>query len=261
MDPVAESQEQWRRTRRLLNRSRGDLAKLASRLYRPEDRIGELPFLAPPGWTPEIPIPLAEVRLEWTDKPAPVDVTGSERDATTVLPLRAPGRRFARYTEAMRDLAPPALFEDRPSYRLLEVDLSAGPRMRFGPGSYFDKLDLSEAVAHELAAAGPGGSPGLPSWDVLPLRALVGDPFDLHRRRVLPAIETLTLRRDRRTGAATFLLLWRDPAKVATTGGVHGLVPAGEFQPSTAAARDRANDFSLWRSMVREYSEEVLGGC
>ena len=50
-----------------------------------------------------------------------------------------------------------------------------------------------------------------------------------------------------------------DPAKVATSAGIYGLIPAGEFQPSTVATHDRENDFSLWRSMVREYSEEVLG--
>jgi hypothetical protein len=75
----------------------------------------------------------------------------------------------------------------------------------------------------------------------------------------MPAIETLTLRRDRKTGEATFLLHWRDPAKVATAAGIYGLIPAGEFQPSTIATHDRENDFSLWRSMVREYSEELLG--
>jgi hypothetical protein len=75
----------------------------------------------------------------------------------------------------------------------------------------------------------------------------------------MPAIETLTLRRNRKTGEATFLLHWRDPAKVATAAGIYGLIPAREFQPSTIATHDRENDFSLWRSMVREYSEELLG--
>jgi hypothetical protein len=75
----------------------------------------------------------------------------------------------------------------------------------------------------------------------------------------MPAIETLTLRRDRKTGHATFLLHWRDPAKVATAAGIYGLIPAGEFQPSSIASWDRTNDFDLWRSMVREYSEEILG--
>ncbi|SEP51255.1 hypothetical protein SAMN04489732_115213 [Amycolatopsis saalfeldensis] len=75
----------------------------------------------------------------------------------------------------------------------------------------------------------------------------------------MPAIETLTLRRQRNTGDSTFLLHWRDPAKVATAAGIYGLISAGDFQPSSVASWDRENDFDLWRSMVREYSEELLG--
>jgi hypothetical protein len=258
-DAVAASQESWRRARRDLNRRRGDLADLAAGRYAREVRVGDLPVLAPPAWILDEPVPLDRIRLEWAGEPAPVGVTGGEPQAGSALPLRSPGRRFPRYTAAIERLDPPALFENRTGYRLLDVDLSAEPYLRFGLGSYFEKLDLSEAVAHELADATRGCPPAAPSGAALPLRALVGDPFDLRRRVVLPAIETLTLRRDRSTGTATFLLHWRDPAKVATTGGVHSLVPGGEFQPSTDAAHDRENDFDLWRSIVREYSEEVLG--
>lgn len=131
--------------------------------------------------------------------------------------------------------------------------------MTFGLAMYFDKLDLAEAVAHELALAAGAASGTVPPWSEVPLRALVGDPFDLRRRFVVPDIQTLTLRRTRSTGQATFVLHWRDPARVATTGGIYGLVPTGEFQPSTTAGRDRVNDFDLWRNIVREYSEEILG--
>jgi hypothetical protein len=91
----------------------------------------------------------------------------------------------------------------------------------------------------------------------MPVRALVGDPFDLRRRRVSVGIGTLTLRRDRRTGRATFLLHWRDPTKVAGGGATTGLVPEGEFQPSGDGYRH--TDLDLWRNIVREYSEELLG--
>lgn len=258
VDPVAVSQEKWRRTRRALNRSRRELAQRAADLYRPDVRVGDLTFLALPQWTPERPIPLDDIRLEWSDNPTPVSITGSEPEATATLPLRAPGKSFPRYTSAVRYLDPPKLFENRTSYRLLDVDLRDDPRMTFGLAAYFDKLDLAEAIAHEMAIAAERTGRKL-DWSELPLRALIGDPFDMERRYIIPAIETLTLRRNRETGEATFLLHWRDPAKVATSAGIYGLIPAGEFQPSTVATHDRENDFSLWRSMVREYSEEILG--
>jgi hypothetical protein len=55
------------------------------------------------------------------------------------------------------------------------------------------------------------------------------------------------------------ILHWRDPAKVATGGGLYQVAPVGMFQPSDDAVWNHANDFSLWRTIVRELSEELLG--
>lgn len=235
---------------------------MAKKLYRPELHADdEVAFMAKPEWMPERPVPLEDIELRWVEHRVPIEVTGGEPEAAGVLPLRAPGRRFERYTSAIRYLDRPSLFENRASYRLLGANLQAGDAwLDFGLGTYFDKLDASEAAAHELAEvvrAGPADE--VPDWSALPLRGLIGDPFDLNRRGVMPAIETLTLRRRRDTGRATFLLHWRDPAKVATAAGIYGLIPAGEFQPSSVASWDTKNDFDLWRNMVREYSEELLG--
>lgn len=259
VDQVAVSQQEWRATRRYLNRSRGPLARIAANLYQPEIHLGDVPLIAPRTWIPHEPVRVEEIELEWSDDAARALVSGAEPEAERMLPLRAQGRRYARYTSAIRYLDRPALFENRPSYRLLELDLSGARRMRFGLATYFDKLDVSEAVAHELAHADQANPGQVPHWPALPLRSLIGDPFDLRRRFVMPAIETLTVRRDKTTGRATFLLHWRDPEKVATAAGIYGLIPAGEFQPSSIASWDRRNDFDLWRSMVREYSEEILG--
>lgn len=259
-DSVLYSQNQWRETRRWLNRNRLLLARVAADLYRSDVRMGNAPALAPREWTPSTPVRLEDITLEWVDESVGVVVSGGEPEAAPVLPLRAPGQRYARYTSAIRYLDQPALFENRPSYRLVDlVTDGSSMRMRFGLGTYFDKLDVSEAVAHEIALAYRTRPNQTPAWSALPLRALIGDPFDRHRRHMMPAIGTLTLRRDRTTGQATFLLHWRDPAKVATSAAIYTLIPGGEFQPSSVASWDRRNDFDLWRCMVREYSEEILG--
>lgn len=108
-----------------------------------------------------------------------------------------------------------------------------------------------------------GGIPASPT-DLpgrLPFRDLVGggDPFDPARRVIIPAITTLTIRLRRYPAEPSFLLHWRDPAKVATAAGIYDVIPAGEFQPSSVALWDRRNDFDLWRNVVREYAEELLG--
>jgi hypothetical protein len=193
---------------------------------------------------PAEPLPLDKLAMRWEpDVSAPV-ITGGEPAALATLPSPA----YARYTSAIRDLAPPTLFEDRRSYRLLSISWSSN-ELTFGASSYFDKLDVSEALAHEAAAAALNGEF---AWPLLPFRALVGNPLDLTRRSVNPGIVTLTIRRAaqaRSTGS--FSLLRRDPTRVA--GGHYSLVPAGEFQPIGSL------DGDLWRNIVREYSEELLG--
>jgi hypothetical protein len=93
----------------------------------------------------------------------------------------------------------------------------------------------------------------------LPLRSAVNDPLDLGRRPVMTGICTLMLRLDRAAGTAHMFLHWRDPARVAVNGGLYQVAPAGMFQPSHDGEWNVANDLSLWRSIVREMSEELLG--
>ena len=40
---------------------------------------------------------------------------------------------------------------------------------------------------------------------------------------------------------------------------MYDVIQAGDFQPASVALWDRRNDFDLWRNIVREYSETLLG--
>ena len=51
----------------------------------------------------------------------------------------------------------------------------------------------------------------------------------------------------------------RDAKSVASGGGTYNVMPAGEFQPAALAPAHQNNDFSLWRNIQREFSEEFLG--
>ena len=53
----------------------------------------------------------------------------------------------------------------------------------------------------------------------------------------------------------------RDAKAVAAAGGMYHVAPAGVFQPAALAPAHQANDFSLWRNMQREFSEEFLGNA
>ncbi|ACY99348.1 MULTISPECIES: hypothetical protein [Thermomonospora] len=234
--PTAE-ESRWRTERERLNRRRAELGEEAARLYRGAHRVGSTSLLCRPEWIPDVPLPLERVELVWEETPEPPVVTGAQ------APL-PPGYRA--YSQAMGALAAPAVFENRPVYRLLEADLAgrggSGAVLRLSGARYFDGVDVGEAVAHELAARVAG----------LPLRTLVGDPCDLARRTAVPAVTTVTIRRR----ARDVVLHRRDPAKVAHAGGLYQVMPVGVFQPVTEDPRE---DLDLWRCMAREFAEEFLG--
>ncbi|MGH3931481.1 MAG: helix-turn-helix domain-containing protein, partial [Pseudonocardiaceae bacterium] len=220
-----------------LNQHRSELAALAVRLYPVEHRLPRTHQLTHPDWLASEPVELGSLTLQLDERPLTAEVDGSEPESERTRPLRATGLRFERYTSAIKHLSPPALFESRPSYRLLDASL-ASRRMSFGLGAYFEKLDVGEALAHEIAAVCLAD--GMPdSADQLrgrlSFRELIGDPFDPRRRAISAGIATLTIRLRRYPAEPSFLLHWRDPAKVATSGGTYGVIPTGVFQPSSVA--------------------------
>jgi hypothetical protein len=267
MTPVGRltsEQRDWLRVRSYLLEQRYELALEAAAEYPAGSKIAGTPLLAVPGWQPSAPVPIQDIGLELSTGP----VANFRGDgAALALPARPDGTRYRRYSDALRDLAAPAVFENRSTYRLIEAELTPGAtRLAFTRGRYFDGIDTGEAAAHEYAAKRLAGRttthksaakcfPGPPSGR----RGRVGDPCDLRRRPVNLAISTLTLRLDRATGRASFPLHWRDPAKVGHAGGLYQVIPVGVFQPSGDAAWNERGDFSLWRSMIREFAEELRG--
>jgi len=245
---LTPSEREWLAVRAYLAEHRHALAVDAARDYPPGATVAGTPLLAAPAWRPPAPVPLAEIGLELTaTAPADLQVTAP------LLPRRADGTRYRRYSEVMAGLAAPRVFVNRATYRLTEADLTSRPaRLVFTAGRYFDGIDTGEAAAHEYAAARLGAAAGGP-------RGRLEDPCDLRRRPANLAISTLTLRRDAAAGLASFPLHWRDPARVGHAGGLYQVVPVGMFQPSDDAARSAGPDFSLWRCMLREFAEELAG--
>jgi hypothetical protein len=244
------TEDDWLRERSYLQEHRYDLAVEAAGEYPADRSVAGTPLLAAPGWQPAEPVPLRDIQLELVPAAAPDGFSPAAPDLAP-MPGRPDGTRYPRYSDAVRALAAPAVFENRPTYRLTEAELAPGSsRLAFTRGHYFDGVDTGEAAAHEFAAARLGGRPAI-------LRALVGDPCDLRRRAANLAISTLTLRRD--GDRASFLLHWRDPAKVGHAGGMYQVIPVGIFQPSGPEPWHERRDFSLWRCMLREFDEELRG--
>jgi hypothetical protein len=213
---------EWLRVRKRLRGDRFRLSNEAAARYPDIPTLAGTPLLTRPEWVPPRPVPLGDIALSLGASPPLTDLPATH------------------YAERMAAHDAPAVFENRPTYRLLAASLTT-PRLDFGHGTYFDGIDTGEAAAHEYAA--DGGTP---------LRDAIGDPTDLSRRPANLAISALTVRNDT---SPTFFLHWRDPARVGHAGGLYQVVPVGVFQPS---GPDPA-DFSLWHFMMREYAEEMRG--
>jgi hypothetical protein len=229
------------------------LAVSAARDYPKSAAVERTPLLSTPLWLPDTPIPLDDIKLQYTPEAAFSGITGTEPVIRRLLPVGANGERYRTYSEAVAALTAPRIFENRATYRLLSADLHSSPHMVFGAGSYFDGIDVGDTAAHEFTAAHLG------EISTLDLRTAIGDPCDPARRATNVALSTLTLRHDRTTGTATFPLHRRDGTKVGHAGGLYQVLPVGVFQPAGEELWNAENDFSLWRTIVRELAEELRG--
>jgi transcriptional regulator with XRE-family HTH domain len=259
--PARDGQEHWRAVRAELNANRARLGDLASELYPQEQRVEGTTVLTADGWVPDAPIDLADVELSWLPESPTPPITGKAPEAAAVRAMTPSEEPYDRYSRALRDLARPKLLDNRVSYRLLIAEWrDSRGQFGFNYTSYFDVLDVGEAVGHEFAAAWLEAGRRRPSMAILPFRRLIEDPFDLYARPMLPSINTLTIRRDPIDGHRMFLHR-RNAGAVAAAGGMYHVVPAGVFQPAALAPAHQANDFSFWRNIQREYSEEFLGNA
>lgn len=251
---VRSSQDEWLRVRNAPGVRGRELTELAAWLYPESQRGPGGHVLTGHGWLLDEPIELTQVRLSWAESPPAPSLVPVDH----VLPLTDRGHRYTTYSRAVRDLVRPRLLENRLSYRLLGVKIGPALEMTFGMTSFFETFDVKQSVAHEFKAAWLAADRSIPGWEALPLRVALGDPFDPHGFVMSPGISTLTIRRAR-DGDHRFVLHERDGGKVADGGGLCHVMPAGEFQPSSVDPTDVHNDFSLWRNIMREFSEEYLG--
>lgn len=253
---TARSQREWLYVRRSQYARGRELSELAAWLYPQTQRAPGGHVLQGPGWLLHKPVELDAVQLAWApDTPPPAELVTMHH----VLPLKEPWQRYPDYSHAVRDLARPKLLENRVSYRLADMCWNGRTlSLAFGTTTFFEAFNIRQSVAHEFKAAWHQAGRSMPTWDDLPLRREIGDPFDPGRLLMSPGISTLTIRRSR-SGAHRFVLHERDGTKVADGNNLCHVMPAGEFQPSTIAPDEARNDLSLWRNIMREYSEEYLG--
>jgi hypothetical protein len=215
-------------------------------------------FIAEPAWVLSEPLDLDRLTVELADED---DVPRVPEECYEPLrrywPLGPDDKPVARYHEAVTQFdTPPGIWFNAPSYRLLGVERRAdgGFALRVGTTTYWDGYDswaaLQFEAAHQLRETAGASLAG-------PYRRSLGTPFSLTNRNCAIGISVLTVCRTRK--GPFFYLQRRGAAQVATMGGMAGLIPAGEFQPSSAAYAAVRSDADVWRCIMREFAEEFLG--
>ena len=215
-------------------------------------------FIGEPAWVLSEPLDLDRLTVELADED---DVARVPEESYEPLrrywPLGPDDKPVARYHEAVTQFdTPPGIWFNAPSYRLLGIErrTDGGFTLRVGTTTYWDGYDswaaLQFEAAHQLRETAGASLAG-------PYRRSLGTPFSLTNRNCAIGISVLTVCRTRK--GPFFYLQRRAAAQVATLGGMAGLVPAGEFQPSSAAYAAVGSDADVWRCVMREFAEEFLG--
>lgn len=210
-----------------------------------------LPMLMRPDSARAVPFDLADLKVEWRDDRSEFgDVAKFRRSAARVL-ARMKITPISRYSAAMIEIAGMGKLFDGVIYRLVDADLSPDvKRMVFTRSSYFAYLDTCEVLAFEAQLS--SALRRRPSY-----RRRLRDPFDFQNRVASLGIDTLTIRRD--GDRAGFFLHRRDPRQVVNNASLLGVIPAGEFAPSDVSSEAVSRDLDLWKNIMREYAEEMLG--
>jgi hypothetical protein len=221
---------------------RDTLAGFSKDHYRSVDETPDWPLVARLSWRLAEPIALSEQSS--LDRFIP--------SATFPSPRPLPGLN-AKYSQIRRMLAPASILPfNGDCYRLAEVDMNdqGRPCFAYGPCCYFDYYDTCEVHALKMAALHLG-LPPLPAPDLL----------DLASKASVPGVNTLTVFlnfKPEGQRAGDYFLLHRRSSKTVQAGGTIHVVPSGQHQPSQAHY-GRDEDVSIWRTMVREFCEEIYG--
>lgn len=261
---VAASQDRFRDARDRERKNFAALNEAATVLHLAGHpsmrRIGNSGVLIEETMEPTAPMPLASLHIEWDESDPSFD-REFQKSAQRLLPRKTRWKRFESYSSAVGALMQPELWDPRLCFRIVSADWRAanGPRLVLGEGNYFDLIDQSGPLTMELSAATrrTPGSP--PAWRRLPLRSrFKTDPLSLGHRVVLASVGTLTIRRTP-DGRGEFFALYREPGKTAVADGTYNVLPGGMLQPASISPLSLRRDLSVWRNIMREFNEEMLG--
>lgn len=260
---IQSHRERWRPAIRYFAERRSHLASIAKDFYRKVDHsqnlaIGELdfPLLTQNGWIRSEPLPLTE-HTEGLHEPDP----GRAFEPRKLVGLRGD---YVAYKGALA-YATRRKVKSEPQHngeifcsKLVNTDSGGFTGFRYFLSRYFDYINTCEVLGAELAdwvISNPNSS----SPPTLPFRGTPENAFDLENRATYPGVNCLSIflnySESRLPRGDYFLLHKRDETQLQAQNSVH-VVPAGGHQGY--AKGGWREDTAIWRTMVREFAEELF---
>lgn len=255
----AASVRTFRETREYLKQNRGQLVEQTLVYHAAVRHEQKIPLLSLPGWIQSSPTPLREIEFTLIRRePSRDALLKAARQTVKYWPRSEAGARLQKFSDAITAYDKPSLWQNKRSYRLLEVNPGTGPveqpiSLTFSLGYYFDLIDTSEVLGFETASRLARGQSL--NW-AKSYRAWLADPFALDKRCVVPGINVLTVRQSSK--GAHFFLHDRRADNVALSANAIHVTPAIEFQPADLTPNYRL-DQDIWRTIYTGYLREFLG--
>lgn len=250
---IKAARDRWVLATKFITDNRNFLADLGKRYHTSADELPDFPLIGKRDWILETPQVLTE------HDPLP------ERDMFTIDPVSAPleGLNIGYQAIATRALERRRLRWNGDSYRLLKI-ARATDRLdfTFGPTKYFNYVDSLEAIGAELADFALKNPRVTPKE--LPRRGPADRIFDFRQRSAFAGVNCIlflknyyrgNISKSRVSAPHQFVLHDRRGDALEARNTFH-VVPAGGHQP--AKEFGNANEWSIWRTIVREFCEELF---
>lgn len=134
-------------------------------------------------------------------------------------------------------------------YRLLKIEKN---KLTFSskPYCYHDKINFGKYLVYEFAKS-IEYKKRKPNYQRIASK--LSNPYE---SIILTGISTLVLLVN---NSEIRFIIGKRKESVAYAEGTFHVIPAGEFQPSSQDPKSFDNDFDLWKNIMRESAEEILG--
>lgn len=263
---ISGDTKRWGNAIRSYANKRAHMAIKAKRFYSEIDYSKnydmeelEFPLLTKVGWIRTTPLPLKEnTEDRYLESPSPIQDYGPRL-------LSGLSGDYVAYKGALayanRRVVKPEPQHNGEIFRANSVllDEQGFVGFKYGLARYFDYINTCEILGAELADF-ELRHPNEDLPPTLPFRGPPEDAFDFSNRAAYPGINCLAIflnySEPRLRRGNYFLLHKRDETQLQAQNSVH-VVPAGGHQGF--AKGGWLEDTSIWRTMTREFAEELFG--